>query len=119
MLGQGEGKVTPLKGAVGCQHPTARAGVAGFSTAEAPEVAKIRAGQSVSPAGGSAGTALGTAQRSLGNWGVMGCDSERQAVSSSGLFPPTGTHIHVIPPASQFTQMLSRFCNTEILFLFK
>lgn len=58
------------------------------------------------------------AQHSLGNWGGMGCVHEHQAVSSS--FPSTGTHIHVNSPmVSQFTQMLFRFCITEVLFLVK
>lgn len=113
MLGQGEGKIIPLKGAVRCQHSSAHAGVAVFSTAKAPGVAKSRAGRRVSPAGGSAGTALG---RDSDPWGAgVGWD-----VSSSGLFPLlSDSHPCNSPMASQFTQMLSRFCITEVLFLFK
>lgn len=59
MLEQGEGKIIPLTGAVGCQRSSAHAGIAVFSRDKAAGVAKSRAGWSVSPADGSAGTVLG------------------------------------------------------------
>lgn len=115
MLGQGEGKITPLKGAVGCQHSSARAGVAVFGRAEAPGAGRIRAGrvclqQAAVPARRWAGTAFP---------GQLGCVREHQAVSSS--FPSLYRDSHPCnsPMASQFTQMLPRFCITEVLFLFK